>query len=353
MSDMNNQTSPPGWHPDPKDPTRLRFWDGTQWTEHTSEATSAATKAKEQLAVVTPDQSDVSMPQRTAVEPAVFGSVRGWKPVRRLRVDDRTALRKGALVGVALGAVAWVLLAGVAPIDSFYDTAPYFSLVRIYPDTPAAQPVLSAALVLVAIVTGWLVARAATNSRAGLSVGAAAGAVFMSSLVISLLGFAAWWVFSRYDDFGFSDAVRNVVRILFWAGFYALCAVPMGVIGWLIGRPKPLWVDATATLDQVQQSASDELMLLLSGLRNQKVDRPALSTLSVSLRFYPGWSVLLGVLLFPLGVLAVLAGQREEIGTIIVNDAGDGSSTFQARGLFDEAACTRIEAFLIDSASDI
>ena len=26
-------TSPAGWHPDPKDPTLLRYWDGTQWTE--------------------------------------------------------------------------------------------------------------------------------------------------------------------------------------------------------------------------------------------------------------------------------------------------------------------------------
>ena len=24
------------WHPDPQDPTRLRWWDGTQWTEHTA-----------------------------------------------------------------------------------------------------------------------------------------------------------------------------------------------------------------------------------------------------------------------------------------------------------------------------
>ena len=28
-------TAPPGWHPDPSGQHRLRWWDGTQWTEHT------------------------------------------------------------------------------------------------------------------------------------------------------------------------------------------------------------------------------------------------------------------------------------------------------------------------------
>jgi len=27
--------APPGWHPDPSDPTALRWWDGTQWTSQT------------------------------------------------------------------------------------------------------------------------------------------------------------------------------------------------------------------------------------------------------------------------------------------------------------------------------
>jgi hypothetical protein len=26
----------PGWHPDPHGHARLRWWDGSQWTEHTS-----------------------------------------------------------------------------------------------------------------------------------------------------------------------------------------------------------------------------------------------------------------------------------------------------------------------------
>src|SRR4051812_19470539 len=26
--------APAGWHPDPDDSTQLRYWDGTQWTDH-------------------------------------------------------------------------------------------------------------------------------------------------------------------------------------------------------------------------------------------------------------------------------------------------------------------------------
>jgi hypothetical protein len=30
-------SSPPDWHPDPKGEARLRYWDGANWTDHTSE----------------------------------------------------------------------------------------------------------------------------------------------------------------------------------------------------------------------------------------------------------------------------------------------------------------------------
>ncbi|MBA2283108.1 MAG: DUF2510 domain-containing protein [Acidimicrobiia bacterium] len=30
------RATPPGWHPDPAGRARLRWWDGTRWTEHTA-----------------------------------------------------------------------------------------------------------------------------------------------------------------------------------------------------------------------------------------------------------------------------------------------------------------------------
>ncbi|MDI9933406.1 DUF2510 domain-containing protein [Rhodococcus sp. IEGM 1354] len=36
---MTSPTPPPGWHPDPGEPGLIRYWDGTQWTEHTQPGT--------------------------------------------------------------------------------------------------------------------------------------------------------------------------------------------------------------------------------------------------------------------------------------------------------------------------
>jgi uncharacterized protein YbjQ (UPF0145 family) len=44
-----NATQPPaGWHPDPHDPSQLRYWDGSQWTEHRSPAQSQQPAAQPQ-----------------------------------------------------------------------------------------------------------------------------------------------------------------------------------------------------------------------------------------------------------------------------------------------------------------
>ena len=38
-------TTAPGWHQDPSTPAQLRYWDGTQWTEHVALLPSAAQPA--------------------------------------------------------------------------------------------------------------------------------------------------------------------------------------------------------------------------------------------------------------------------------------------------------------------
>jgi hypothetical protein len=35
---------PPGWHPDPSDPTRLRWWDGTRWTGYDADGGAERTR---------------------------------------------------------------------------------------------------------------------------------------------------------------------------------------------------------------------------------------------------------------------------------------------------------------------
>lgn len=43
------QTTPPGWYPDHANPAIQRWWDGTQWTDHTQQAYTAGGVAAEQL----------------------------------------------------------------------------------------------------------------------------------------------------------------------------------------------------------------------------------------------------------------------------------------------------------------
>jgi hypothetical protein len=49
VTDSTPQSIPPGWYPDHANPAMQRWWDGTQWTEHTQQAYVAGGVAAEQL----------------------------------------------------------------------------------------------------------------------------------------------------------------------------------------------------------------------------------------------------------------------------------------------------------------
>ena len=106
--------TPAGWHPDPNDPTQLRYWDGTQWTDHRAAA-----------------RADVGAPFPAAtvsspVAPHVKGSRRS--------------------VWIALGAVALLvggcaIGAAAASGGSDDDTAPSATAtVTVTKDAKAAKP---------------------------------------------------------------------------------------------------------------------------------------------------------------------------------------------------------------------
>ncbi|MGW0994451.1 phospholipid scramblase-related protein [Streptomyces sp. NPDC002523] len=78
---MTTQSNTPaGWYPDPHGaPQTLRYWDGTQWTEHTNAAQQTAGQAPQQQAVpqqqAAPQQQFAQQhqaaPQHQAVDPKV------------------------------------------------------------------------------------------------------------------------------------------------------------------------------------------------------------------------------------------------------------------------------------------
>lgn len=127
-----------GWYPDPSDPARLRWWDGTAWTEHIHViqqpvVQSAAEPAQQHLHVVDPqpmvateplvnDQDAVISGEHEAVssEPAA-----SYGPVSSKQSTGST-LRLKILVGLLI--VAVVVVGG------------QFVKQRMQPDTPKTQP---------------------------------------------------------------------------------------------------------------------------------------------------------------------------------------------------------------------
>lgn len=66
MSDPNQPTTPPGWYPDGQG--GQRWWDGTQWTEHTQPPAGGAPEAPQtpQVPQTPGDQATVFAPNRAA-----------------------------------------------------------------------------------------------------------------------------------------------------------------------------------------------------------------------------------------------------------------------------------------------
>ncbi|MET8610325.1 MULTISPECIES: phospholipid scramblase-related protein [Streptomyces] len=66
---MTTQSNTPaGWYPDPHGaPQTLRYWDGTQWTEHTNNQAQQAPQAQQAV----PQQAAAQFPQQQAADPRV------------------------------------------------------------------------------------------------------------------------------------------------------------------------------------------------------------------------------------------------------------------------------------------
>src|SRR3954462_11178581 len=108
-------TSQPGWHPDPTQPStgaqygeppRLRYWDGTRWTEHTAPAQAPAATQQYAAAHVY-GQPVHSGPGRVATTPDGVPLAGWWMRVAALLLDGILLGIVGVIVSLPWLRDAW------------------------------------------------------------------------------------------------------------------------------------------------------------------------------------------------------------------------------------------------------
>ena len=77
------------WYPDPQDPTQLRYWDGTQWTEHRAPRQPPAEPAPPQATAPVPSEPVASAPAVSKSKVPLFGA----RGVARQQADELDHLR--------------------------------------------------------------------------------------------------------------------------------------------------------------------------------------------------------------------------------------------------------------------
>lgn len=93
----------------------------------------------------------------------------------------------------------------------------------------------------------------------------------------------------------------------------------------------------TSEVPAEPHDATRKLHLALSGMRNVVVSEPSPGVLQVRWQHYPTWSIVVAVLLFPIGCLALLA-RRTDLGTIALEPSPSGCRLHVAGTFSDEAA---------------
>lgn len=122
---MNQGNPPPNWYPDPKGEAELRYWDGSQWTEHTHSGETAAAPAPSAPPPSTapPPQSPPPAAATAAPTEAGYQQTPGYQTAGPAGPGpggaptggggSKLPLIIGAVVGViAIGVVAFLLLSG-------------------------------------------------------------------------------------------------------------------------------------------------------------------------------------------------------------------------------------------------
>ena len=87
-----------------------------------------------------------------------------------------------------------------------------------------------------------------------------------------------------------------------------------------------------------------KLTLAVAGLSNHTMNRQG-DMVTITRRATPGWAVLIAIVTFPIGLLALTA-KREETAVIMVEEKAGGGSRITFRGKFHEKLIDRINTVI-------
>lgn len=131
-----------------------------------------------------------------------------------------------------------------------------------------------------------------------------------------------------------------------------LLAVAIVVVVWLVVRsasgPKRPPV-STARVRGAPSEVVDDLQLALSGLPHTTVDRGGPGSLTVVRQHIPGWAIVLAIIFFPIGLIALLA-KTPSTGSVLADADGD-TSAMRMAGSFDSRAIDAINRVIEQRSS--
>ncbi len=113
-------------------------------------------------------------------------------------------------------------------------------------------------------------------------------------------------------------------------------------------------MDAVAVTGGHPSEVMQDLQLALSAFdRRCRVVVTSTDTLMIERQYTPWWVVAICVVLFPVGLLALLAAPQSDRATVAVSDNGDGSVTLRMAGTFTKASQRAIDDILAHHADEL